>query len=584
MKTSRSLDLLLASLVLSSAAADLWFAEGEVSTSPCDSEASPCGEITGNILDALDDGTSIHISGTVVCQVSDTRNIPWDVSILGANPEQDILDLNENRFEWTQTQPSTITISGVTIRNGLATGGKTGGCLSVSAAPASGYGNVFIDDAVFSGCYANGPDSNGGALALVNLFNVWIENSLFEDNHVKLDDFYDKSVLYGRGAAIFASGEMTGKMTVRDTRFSRNEGSIGAGAQIESFHASSMGVEFTRCEFEGNVGSLGAILSIDIVPEVIVDDCSFHGNQQKWDDASAEGEISSGVIGLGTVTNPALLKGLQIWDNEVAASVVSSRADAPPVIDNCTAIWNNDVIGVNTTVIRATLLHEDNDDPFELLLDSESEGLIAPVKLLDGSVGAIMAPRNLDVGEIEVAQEASTIDCGPFGALVKNDTCQCLVDDTIGVYSVDAEDYGSCACPAEKWLEITAVECPAAGSELPSVVQSFTASCSPPDDDPEGDSNAWFVIGVVAGLAALVGVAFVVLGRGGAEVDGNKELLGKGKSRPDDTQSVASSRTTRTMKSVQSNQTDASEVQPRLQRDFDGTVSRVKKSKKARRG
>lgn len=545
---------------------DLYYVEGAPAVGTSCSETAPCGVMTADQLNSLTTTGNIFIDGTIQLQETVIINsIGFDISFTGGdgsdNGDQltDILDLNGHHIDFTFSTSATFTLTKLSVINGERITQPGGGCIRLD-----NTNEVTIFESTFRNCITT--VGSGGALYIEDSPTVNLEENRFEDCEAP-HPTSDQTGTLGSGGAVFMNAVTFSQIT--GSIFSRNKAAFGAAATVLGDGASSHLV--LDVEFDSHYSTWGGVVYYSSTPSLQIQASVFTNNVQEWD--GLPGDAEAGVVQLSSLPNVANLEGLLVHDNVVVNSVVSNlETSAQAMIQGCTRIYENISYDKSPATKATFLFNGASALDYDLTnLDTDNEGLIAPVKVIDGTAGFIVAHRD----------GSSSISCSTGGALAGPNGCKCGLDDLD--YALDPD----CECPPGEWMVWDSAVC------VVGVVASYSAECSelPPEDAgsadvaDEGDLNPLVVAGyVTAGVVLLGGIAFLGLKSAGDSEASMSKPSTTIKSTRMSRSSNGSGATDAMKKSARnSGATEASEVQSRLIRDPSGTAKKPKKAGKGKR-
>lgn len=184
-----------------------------------------------------------NLSGTTILLTNGELFITNNLTIVGLGPNNLAVDGNVASRVFHISSNIVVSISGLTITNGLASDSSSGG---------PNGGGIFNDDAtlIVSNCTVSGNSaSTGFGGGIFNVINAYVYtgailsviNSTFDDN----------MALSGGGIAI---GDGSGIVTITNSTFSGNLATNGGGVFISSSYFT---VTITHSTFSGNVATNG---------------------------------------------------------------------------------------------------------------------------------------------------------------------------------------------------------------------------------------------------------------------------------------------------------------------------------------
>jgi hypothetical protein len=230
----RSLSITLLLCLAPAALASTWHVDGQngSDSSDCKSARTACQTI-GHAISLASSGDSIQIAASIY---SENLNITFNLKLIGSAPSTTIIDGGgiTHVISILNTAIS-VTLSKLTIRNGVAAGG--GGIIN--------WGTLTISSSTISGNFAGSSYSATGG-GIYNSGTLTINNSTLSGNSASTNFAYgggiynggklaiNNSTLYGNSAADFTGGGgggiyNSGTAKISNTTFSGNSSPVGGG-------------------------------------------------------------------------------------------------------------------------------------------------------------------------------------------------------------------------------------------------------------------------------------------------------------------------------------------------------------------
>ncbi len=228
--------------------------------STVDSSTTPYCTINAAIADAIDGDTIEVAAGTYTNSVPTVVFIDnKDLTINGAGQGVTIIDGQDTR-RGVGVSAATVTITDLTIQNGLASGGSGGNVLVYSSS------SLQLTDVTIDG----GAAASGGGLAVINTSSASLLRVTISNNSASA------GIGSGGGGGVHLT--QTSTLDVTASTFSANT-SVGHGGAIAALQSGNVTIDGST--FTGNsttTGQGGAVVFHSTVATYSISDSTFNGN------------------------------------------------------------------------------------------------------------------------------------------------------------------------------------------------------------------------------------------------------------------------------------------------------------------